>query len=329
MSAPGTSRPLRSPRGRSPAEPVGGRRARGRRPRWSVRLTPFALLIPATVALVGLLGYPLVKLVILAFQDYGVRQLFGTEAPTWIGLQNFRDLLTQDTFVTVTIRTIVITVVLVALTMTIGMATALTMMRLDRVTRTLLSIGMLLAWSIPQVGAIRIFQWMFNGQQGVVPELLNKLHLIDLTGNNSVFLSGTKTLIVIVFIVVWQAVPFVAITLHAGLSQVPRELYEAARVDGAGPWQSFTKVTLPMLRPIVSLLIVLSLIWDLRLFNQVYVFNRGGPQHESDLLGTFSFSRYSEQEFGQGAAVALVLVVMAMALTAFHVRRLVKSGEAA
>lgn len=304
----------------------GGRRS-GRVTR---RVLPYAMLAPSLAVMLGLLGYPLVKLVILSFQDYGLGQFLGGDTPTWVGLGNYRRLLGNDQFVGITIRTIVLTAVLVVLTMVLGMLVATTMHRLDRVTRTAVSVGLLLAWATPQVGTVTIFRWMFNSQDGVVPHVLKRLHLIDLTGDHSVFLSATKTLAVVVIIVVWQSVPFVALTLHAGLSQVPRDLYEAARVDGAGPWQAFVGVTLPLLRPIVSLLIVLSLIWDLRLFNQIYVFNRGGPNGGSNVLGTYSyFTSIIGHEYGQGAAVALVLVVMALVLTGFHVRRLVRSGEAA
>lgn len=329
MSATGTSsRVLGSFRRRSPdgstSPPV-----RRRRGRLSGRVLPYALIAPSLVVFVGLLGYPMVNLVILSFKDYGLPQLFGTEEANWVGLQNYRTLFETDEFVTVALRTIVLTVTLVALTMAIGMLVALTMQRIDAVTRTVLSVSLLLVWAIPQPSAVTIFRWMFNSQAGAIPTVLNKLHLVDLTGNNSVLLSGFKTLVVVVIIVTWQSVPFVALTLNAGLSQVPRDLYEAARVDGANSWQVFTRITVPMLRPILALLIVLSLIWDLRLFNQVYLFNRGGPQGESNTLGTYSyFTSIVGHEYAQGAAIAVVLVAIALVLTAFHVRRLVKSGEA-
>ena len=131
---------------------------------------------------------------------------------------------------------------------------------------------------------------------------------IDWTGDNSVLFSAPKVLAVVTLIVIWQVIPFVALTLYAGLIQVPKELYEAAEMDGAGAWRC-SKVTVPMLKPIFLLLGTLSIIWDFRVFSQVWAFNRGGPNNESLLIGSYSyFASFIQFDYGRGSAVAVVMV---------------------
>lgn len=333
MGAVGTTElsPRRHPRagsrhrdGTGPAGPV----RKGRR-RPILRTMPYLLLLPSLVVLVGLMGYPLVRLVVLSFQHYGRREFLIRQGASWVGLDNYRTLFADSQFWSITIRTVVLTVVIVALTVLIALLVALMMQRLDRVTRTVVSLGLMISWATPAVSSATIFKWMLDSRSGIIPKILGQLHLVDLTGDNSVFLSGFKTLAAVTAMVVWQSVPFVALTLFAGLTQISADLYEAARVDGAGPWRSFTSITMPMLRPIFALVIVLSVIWDLRLFTQVYTFNNGGPDQSSYVLGVYSyFTSIVGLRFGQGAAIAIVLIVMALIGTAYYIRRLVRSGEA-
>lgn len=332
MGAVGTSELSHRRRPRAASRPVPpDPRASGRRPRRRplLRLMPYLMLLPSLVVLVGFMGYPLVRLAILSFQHYGRREFLIRQGGTWVGLENYRTLLADSQFWTVTVRTIVLTVAIVVLTILIGMLVALTMARVDRVTRALISVGLMVAWATPAASSATIFKWLFDSESGVLPHLLNSAHLVDLTGDNSVFLSGFKTLVVVTIMVVWQSVPFVALTLYAGLTQISDDLYEAVQVDGAGAWRSFTSITLPMLRPVLVLVTVLSLIWDLRLFTQVYSFNQGGPDQSSYVLGVYSyFTSIVGLRFGQGAAIAVVLIVLSLVGTAYYVRKLVRSGEA-
>ena len=130
----------------------------------------------------------------------------------------------------------------------------------------------------------------------------------------------------ILVVVVWGALPFVAITLHAGLTQVPAELEEAARVDGAGAWQVFWKVTFPMLKPIFLLLTILSTIWDFKVFTQIWVLLNQRPSREYFLLGIRSYSEsFGVTRYGKGAAIAVVMVMLLMLLTAFYVRQMLRA----
>ena len=127
-------------------------------------------------------------------------------------------------------------------------------------------------------------------------------------------------------VVVWGALPFVAITVHAGLTQVPAELEEAARVDGAGPWQVFRHITFPVLKPIFLILATLSTIWDFKVFTQIWVMLNQRPSREYFLLGIWSYSEsFGVTRYGKGAAIAVVMVLLLLGLTFFYVRQMLKA----
>jgi N,N'-diacetylchitobiose transport system permease protein len=299
-----------------------------RRPSWRQveRITPYALMTPSVILMALLLGYPLARLVGFSFQQF-TRTEFFTRETIYSGFDNYAALLDGE-FLKVLTRTLVVVAVMVAGTMLLGTAVALLMQKLGKPMKTLVSVGLLFAWATPPLSAVVVWKWMFNSQTGILTWLL-ELVGVGLRGDDSILFSATKVLAVIILIVVWQSIPFVALTLYAGLTQVPKELYEAAEMDGAGWWRCFTKVTVPMLKPIFLLLGTLSVIWDFRVFGQVWAFNKGGPNNESLLLGSYSyFASFVQYDFGRGSAVAVVMVLMLIGITAYYVRQMVRSGEA-
>jgi N,N'-diacetylchitobiose transport system permease protein len=305
-------------RHRAPRRPAGGRIGDA---------APYLLLAPSVVLMAVLLGYPLVRLLDISFQRFTREQLF-TRQTVYNGVDNYVKALTDPEILAVMVRSVTVVAAMVVGTVVLGTAIALLLERLGKVMRTVVSIGLLFAWATPTTSAVVVWKWMFNSRYGVATWLLSLVG-VDWHGDNSVLFSPVKVLSVVTLIVVWQGIPFVTLTLYAGLTQVPRELYEAAEMDGAGFWLNFRLVTVPMLKPIFMLLITLSVIWDFRAFNQVWVFNRGGPNNETLLLGSYSyFASFVQFDFGLGAAVAVIMVVGLFALTAYYVRQMVRSGEA-
>ena len=129
-------------------------------------------------------------------------------------------------------------------------------------------------------------------------------------------------------IVVLMGIPFIALTVYAGMTQISGEVMEAASIDGAGPWQRFRDVTWPSLRPLFVLLIALSTLWDLRVFTQIYVLQQaGGITRETNLIGVWAYRRSSSGEFGGGAAVAFVMVGLTLLLTLFYLRNMFRQDE--
>ncbi|MET8224933.1 sugar ABC transporter permease [Streptomyces sp. NPDC005301] len=288
---------------------------------------PWALLAPCLLILVLVLGYPLVRLVTLSFQEFGQSQLWGFKPAELVGFDNFGKVLGDDEFWAVVVRTIVFAGGSVVFTMVIGMLIALLLQRVSGWVKTLINIALVASWGMPIIVATTVFKWLFDSDYGVFNAVLSRLPGVDMIGHNW-FASGPQGLAVIMLLVVWGAVPFVVITLSAGLTQVPAELEEAARLDGAGAWGVFRYVTLPILKPIIVMLTTLSVIWDMGVFPQVFVMRGGHPEAEFQLLTTYSYDRaFVVNDYAQGSAIALLTVLLLLGVVAVYMRQMLKIGE--
>ncbi|MFF8608533.1 carbohydrate ABC transporter permease [Streptomyces sp. NPDC015346] len=288
---------------------------------------PWLLLAPCLLVLLLVLGYPLVRLVTLSFQKFGQPQLWGFQEAESAGFENFSKILGDTEFWTVALRTVIFTAGAVILTMVLGMLIALLLQKVSGWVKALVNIVLVASWGMPIIVATAIFKWLFDADYGVLNWLLSRLPGVDMIGHNW-FASGPQGLAVIMLLVVWGAVPFVVITLSAGLTQVPKELEEAARLDGAGAWGVFRFVTLPILKPIIVMLTTLSVIWDMGVFPQVYVMRNGHPEAEFQLLTTYSFDRaFVVNDYGTGSAIALVTVVLLLGVVAVYMRQMLKIGD--
>jgi N,N'-diacetylchitobiose transport system permease protein len=289
-------------------------------------LSPYLLLAPATLVIGAVLAYPIYMLARLSFQQFGLAELV-TKQGTWIGLDNYTRLVHDRQFWTVVFRTFVFTFVNVGLTMFFGTLIALLLAKLGRFMRLLLTMGLVLVWATPVVVAVNIFRWMVDFEFGVLNWTLTKLHFGDFL-NKDWFADPTTGFAVITAIIVWGAIPFVAITLYAGLSQVPEELVEAARIDGAGRWRVFWDITFPLLLPIFVILTSLSIIWDFQVFNQVWLVRDGEPEEDYWLMSVYSFiEAFRLGEYGFGAAIAVVMVGFMFLATFVYLRQMIRIGE--
>jgi N,N'-diacetylchitobiose transport system permease protein len=310
------------------AEPVALPARRRRRPgvRISRAAVPYLLLAPAVAVIVAVLAYPLYLLGSLSFQQYGLFELIRHDG-RWVGLDNYRTILSDSLFVDVLVRTVVFTAVCVSLTMVFGTLIALLLARLGPFMRLMLTSGLVLVWAMPVVVAVNIWIWMFDFEFGVVNYLLTELHIGDYI-HHDWFENSTTGLAIIAAIVIWGAIPFVAITLFAGLTQVPRELLEAAALDGAGPARVFRDITLPILKPIFIILTSLSIIWDFQVFNQVWIARGGQPAEEYFLMAVYAFvESFRIQQYGLGSAIAVLMVGIMAVVTFFYIREMVRIGE--
>ncbi|MFC9633662.1 carbohydrate ABC transporter permease [Streptomyces mirabilis] len=326
MSAADTTTPAKVPPPRQ-APPPAVPKAPRRRGTSGGGAVPWALLAPCLLILALVMGYPLVRLVTLSFQKFGQSQLWGFQPAESVGFDNFGKVLGDSEFWAVVVRTIVFAVGSVVFTMVIGMLIALLLQRVSGWVKTLINIALVASWGMPIIVATTVFKWLFDSDYGVFNALLSKLPGVDMIGHNW-FASGPQGLAVIMLLVVWGAVPFVVITLSAGLTQVPSELEEAARLDGAGAWGVFRYVTLPILKPIVVMLTTLSVIWDMGVFPQVFVMRGGHPEAEFQLLTTYSYDRaFVVNDYAQGSAIALLTVLLLLGVVAVYMRQMLQIGE--
>jgi N,N'-diacetylchitobiose transport system permease protein len=189
--------------------------------------------------------------------------------------------------------------------------------------RILLTIGLVLVWSMPAVVAVQLWYWMTNFENGVINSILG-------LGQHDWYGSTTSQLGMVTSLIVWGAIPFVAITLYAGLAQVPAELVEAAEIDGARPWHVFRDVTFPVLKPIFLILTSLSIIWDFGVFTQPWLLIGPAKQTSSNyVMAVYLFEEgYAKSDFGRGAAISILMLLMVAALSFFYVRKMVRIGDA-
>jgi N,N'-diacetylchitobiose transport system permease protein len=287
---------------------------------------PYTLLLPATAVIVAVLGYPLFMLVRLSFQQYGLTELIAQQG-VWIGTENFSSILQDRQFWEVVVRTVVFTAFCVAFTMVLGTLIALLMARLGGFMRLLLTTGLVLVWAMPVVVAVNIWYWMVDYEFGVLNWLLTELGIVDYVQHDW-FVNPWQGFAVIGAVIVWGAIPFVAITVYAGLTQVPRELVEAAAIDGAGPLRVFRDITFPILKPIFVILTSLSIIWDFRVFDQIWIMRDQRPTEDYFTMSIYAFvEAFKVSQYGLGAAIAVVMVLIMFAVTIFYIRQMWRIGE--
>jgi N,N'-diacetylchitobiose transport system permease protein len=289
-------------------------------------LAPYGLILPVAAVVVLLLGYPIYKLVRISFEQYGLFELIQHKGH-WIGLDNYRSVLGDHVFWDTVVRTVVFTIVNVGLTIVLGTLIALLLPRISAWVRVTLLTGLVLVWAMPVVVAVQVFYWMTNFENGVLNYLAAQLHLVG--DNHDWYGTPTSSLGMVTLLIVWGALPFIVVSVYAGLAQVPHELVEAARVDGAGPLRIFRDVTFPVLKPILLILTSLSIIWDFGVFTQPYLLI--GASHVDPtnyLMGVYVFIKgYGDHDFGKGAAISLLMLLMVAGMSVFYVRQMVKTGN--
>jgi N,N'-diacetylchitobiose transport system permease protein len=289
--------------------------------------SPYLLLAPVVLVLGAILGYPIVKVVELSLQRYGLFELVQGHG-TYIGLANFSSVLSDPVFWSTLERTVVFTIANVGLTIVVGTLIALLLVRVSTWVRLLLTGALVLVWSMPQVVAVQVWNWMTNYQNGILNYVLTELHLGNFFQHNW-YTTTLSQYTMVTTLIVWAGLPFVAITIYAALSQVPRELVEAAQIDGASFWRIFKDVTLPVLMPVLLILTSLSIIWDFGAFTQPYLLIGAGQQTPSNyLMSIYLFVEgYGQTNFGRGAAISILMLAIVALLSVVYVRRMLRAGE--
>jgi len=239
-----------------------------------------------------------------------------------VGLHNYGSVLHDPVFWHTLLRTVVFTFACVVLTMVIGTLLALLLVRVSSWVRVLLTLGLVLVWSMPAVVAVQVWNYLTNLQNGVVN------YVLGLEGHDW-YATSFSQLGMVSLLVVWGAIPFVVVTVYAGLAQVPDELLEAAEVDGATPLRVFRDVTIPVLKPIFLILTSLSIIWDFGVFTQPFLLiGQSKLQSSNYLMGVYLFEQgYLKSDFGRGAAISILMLLMVAAMSVVYVRKMVKIGD--
>lgn len=296
--------------------------------------TPYLLIIPSVILLAVVLLWPIVQMVWYSFTSFTTRNLMPNQpGPEWNGFAHYQTLLTDGDFWTILRNTVVVCVLMVGITMILGTLIGILLHKLPKWFSAIVAIGMMLAWSTPALSASLVFRWLFLPERGLVNVTLDRLPNW-LVGDGWLqynwFLEPLPLFTILISVIVWQSFPFVAVSVLAGLKSIPSELYEAARMDGANAWKAFWNVTFPMLRPLFALLLVLQIIWDLRVFTQLYILANSFQNKDVYLLSYYIYQQgftASPANYGMGSAIAVVMTVMILAVTAYYLRIMIRQGE--
>jgi multiple sugar transport system permease protein len=268
----------------------------------------YALVAPAVLLLLLVTGFPLVYNLWNSFHNV---ILSSAGAPqNFVGLKNYAELFTTTGFPQALVRTLGFMVVSVVLETIAGLALALMLHRAFR-GRGILRAAILIPWAVPTVVSALLWTTMFDPRSGFVDYLLGILHL---PGSQTTWLAGEWTAWAAVLVAdAWKNVPFIAIILLAGLQLIPSDVYEAARIDGASTWQSFRRMTLPLLRPALMVALVFRTLQAFLVFDIIYIMTGGGPGTTTETLSYLNWQAFLvDTNFGFGGAISVSLVVISL-----------------
>ncbi|WP_443045421.1 carbohydrate ABC transporter permease [Streptomyces sp. MOE7] len=290
------------------------------------------MVAPVVLVIGVIIGYPLVRGVFLSLTDaneanvernIGVNHLPATYKFT--GLDNYKAVLTDGVFWDRLGWTVVWTVGCVGLTFLIGLTLANMLNRTLR-GRTFYRLALILPWAIPAFISVFTWRMLYNEKNGILNKLLAGGGIEAVPWLND----PTWAKLSVIAVNVWLGVPFMLVALLGGLTSIPGELYEAAEMDGAGPWQRFRNITMPGLRAVSSTVILLSTIWTFNMFPVIFLLTRGGPGDATEILVTYAYRLSfvdSPRNFSESAAWGVLILVLLSVVAVVYRRALRKQGE--
>jgi len=274
-------------------------------------------LLPILVDIVIVFVYPLYTNITMSFEKYGIAAFVSGRAP-FVGLKNYIDVFSNPLMGKTVVNTILFTVGSIALQFILGMLLALFFKRRfagSQLLRTLL----LIPWLLPLIVSATTFRWMFDHTNGIINQFLQNLHLISQP--LGWLITPNLALLSVIVTNIWIGIPFNMVLLYGGLVSIPEEYYEAASIDGANGVQSFWYITIPSLREIITIVLMLGLIYTLKVFDVIRVLTGGGPANSTQILSTWSYAlSFTDLSFGQGAAVGNVLIAVSLIFSMIYLR---------
>jgi multiple sugar transport system permease protein len=285
--------------------------------------TAWAFLTPVVVYRLVCYAWPLYRNLDLSLRHYTVRSFVQGDAP-FSGLDNYRTVFADPAFGPALLHTLTFTFVSIAFQFAIGLALAVFFVQNFKLSATLRAL-FLVPWLLPLIVSASTWSWMLNSDSGIVNYALELIHVDPVNWLTSPDWALTSVIIANV----WIGIPFNLVVLYSGLQAIPTGLYEAAALDGASGWQRFWRITFPLLRPVSAITLLLGLVYTLKVFDLIWIMTRGGPADASITFATWSYQFSFGSllpEFGPGAAVGNLLIVMALVAGLVHIR--VQRGQA-
>lgn len=280
----------------------------------------FWLLLPAAIAVFGVIIYPMFRTLLVSL--FQVNSALATVTP-FVGLENYAHVLSDPQFWASLGRTLYFTLVSTGLELVLGLAVA-GLLNAKLKARWLFRTIVVIPWAIPTIVNAAMWKGIYNAQYGALNALLTQLGIIK---DYQVWLGDpTLALNMVILADVWKTVPLVAFFLLAGLTSIPTELYEAAKLDRASWPRIFRSIVLPMLVPSISIVLVLRTVEAFKVFDIIYAMTRGGPVNGTSTVAYFAYqTAFSDQNFGVGSALSYIIVIIILALSTTYLRLLRKS----
>ncbi|WP_328315187.1 sugar ABC transporter permease [Streptomyces sp. NBC_00442] len=294
--------------------PRGGARGRALR---GAGWTPWLYLAPALAVLGALLVYPVCQLGLISFLQYTQAQVSGGEPTRFQGLDNYATLFSDSQFWSVLLATLVFAAACVLSTLAIGCALAVLLTRVRALPRLALMLAALGAWATPAITGSTVWMFLFDPDFGPVNRVLG-------LGDHSWTYGRYSAFLLVLLEVVWCSFPFVMITVYAGIRAIPGEVLEAAALDGASQWRIWRSVMAPMLRPILTVVTIQSVIWDFKVFTQIYVMtNGGGIAGQNLVLNVYAYQKaFASSQYSLGSAIGVVMLLILLGATLIYLRLL-------
>ncbi|MGW6054251.1 carbohydrate ABC transporter permease [Streptomyces sp. NPDC055189] len=287
--------------------------ARARRRR---TLSQWGFIAPAVLFMLLFFGYPLVRNVLMSFQDYSPSTFFDGKAP-FNGTENWSKVFQDDLFGKALWHTVVFTIGSLIGQFGIGLALAVFFTKkfpLNGVLRSLI----LLPWLVPMVVSGVVWRRILDQDTGVLNSFLDTL---GASGATPWLTSPGMALFSVILVNIWIGIPFNLVILYGGLQEVPRELYEAASLDGASAWRTFRSITLPLLKPVITVVLVLGFMSTVKILDLILALTDGGPADATQTLGTLTYQNsFVQLDFGAGAVVGNVLILISAVFAVFYLR---------
>lgn len=277
----------------------------------------YLFVLPGLLYMLVFVGYPIIYNIILSLQDVTQKNLIKGDQ-TFVGLKNYITLFQDNVFLQSIWNTLLFTVCCLVLQFIIGFALALFFTKNFSFSKPIRGL-LMMPWMIPITVTALMFKFIFGTDVGILNYFLNAIGVIH--GNIDWLTAPGTAMFALVVANVWIGIPFNMILISTGLMTIPTELYESAAMDGAGKWHTFTKITLPLLRPTIESVLILGFIYTFKVFDLVFVMTNGGPVNATQMLSTYSYKlSFSQYQYSMGSAVANVLFVILMLVGILYLR---------
>ncbi len=280
-----------------------------------VTLVRLTFLLPLLIYVCIFFGYPLWYSIQVSLENYDLQaEITGVAA--FVGVSNYIADFNNPVFASAALQTLLFTVLSIVPQFLIGLTLAVFFSRRFPLSRLLRAL-FLLPWLLPLIVSGTIWKWLFNETNGLIDQVLSAIHLVP--AHFSWLTEPGWALVALIFINIWLGIPFNMVILYSGLQGIPQEFYEAAAIDGAGKWQRFRYITLPMLQPVIGIVLMLGFIYTMKVFDIIWIITQGGPANATQTFSTWSYTlSFSDQVFGQGAAQANMILLISLIAALFY-----------